>query len=568
MAHAESPSLISLGLATDISPEKSSFRWGLATSCLLHALIIVLAVSLRFQTPTEEPFRTIDVALISSPEARTSEPAQEKSSRPTSTPPQAQPTPLKAQPAPSKPEPTPLPMKEVLPPLPTQTAAERLSDFFGGAIRSIVVPDQPEMASPVMPTPLPDPTLPQNESPLVENLRLPSTAPQLSRPERLHPVQPLNIPEEKPTPPRQTARAQSAPPQPKQPEPTSPSHQSAKIERGVNQAPALPELSQATPFHKLEQQRSDEFSSAANMEESLKRSLPTVPSPLPTPPIQRKATSTPLKPKKSFVPEMSAPQLAQIQPSPPQEKVSQTVKPPAQPVKPPPRRVKPLSKRGQSLLPPIQPATPQVKQASPRVGVAPPQAKQVPPQMEQIPPREKMSKMMEQLLGEVQVPTFKPQQPTPVSQQPESSFSPPPKPIHPEIDQRIASLSIPTVASPKSIKHRLQLLEVKSTSKSGNSSSQTSPGKNRYLAMVEDKIDQQWVAPPLVASTPVVVLKFRIHRSGEISQIRIDESSGNGHYDSAAQRAVQAVNPLPPFPQEISDSYFDVRYRFIKKEND
>jgi TonB family protein len=82
--------------------------------------------------------------------------------------------------------------------------------------------------------------------------------------------------------------------------------------------------------------------------------------------------------------------------------------------------------------------------------------------------------------------------------------------------------------------------------------------------MVEDRIDRHWVAPPLLGSNPVVVLKFHISRSGEISHIQITESSGNAYYDSAAQRAVQAVNPLPSFPADISDSFFDVKYRFIK----
>jgi colicin import membrane protein len=82
--------------------------------------------------------------------------------------------------------------------------------------------------------------------------------------------------------------------------------------------------------------------------------------------------------------------------------------------------------------------------------------------------------------------------------------------------------------------------------------------------MVEDRIDSHWVAPPLLASNPVVVVKFHISRSGEISQIHITEGSGHAHYDFSAQRAVQTVNPLPPFPADISDSFFDVTYRFIK----
>jgi TonB family protein len=133
-----------------------------------------------------------------------------------------------------------------------------------------------------------------------------------------------------------------------------------------------------------------------------------------------------------------------------------------------------------------------------------------------------------------------------------------------ELDQQIAKLSIPDVAPVESIKQRLELLEMQATGTPGRSTSKPSPGKNRYLAMVEDAIDGQWVAPPLLASTPLVIMKFRISRSGEISRIHIAESSGHAHYDSAAQRAVQAVNPLPPFPSDISESFFDVQYRFIK----
>ena len=82
--------------------------------------------------------------------------------------------------------------------------------------------------------------------------------------------------------------------------------------------------------------------------------------------------------------------------------------------------------------------------------------------------------------------------------------------------------------------------------------------------MIQDLIQDQWKKTPLVADAPVVVLKFQIARSGEISQIRIAQSSGNGYYDAAAQRAVHAVNPLPPFPPDISDSFLEVRFQFIK----
>ena len=108
MGHAESPSLIPLGLAADVSQEGSSFRWGIIASCFLHILVVVMAVFLRFQSTTEEPFRTMDVALVSLPEMQTAAPSKEKASRPTPTPAKVQPaSPPKAQ-----------TREESLPPLP------------------------------------------------------------------------------------------------------------------------------------------------------------------------------------------------------------------------------------------------------------------------------------------------------------------------------------------------------------------------------------------------------------------------------------------------------------------
>ena len=184
MGHAESPSLIPLGLAADVSQEGSSFRWGLIGSCLLHILVVVMAVFLRFQSTTEEPLRSMEVALVSLPEMQTAAPSKEKVSPPTSTPAKVQPaSPPKAQ-----------IREESLPPLPTQSASERLSEFLGGAIGSIMVPNKQEIASQAPAPQLTDPHPPKDRSPLIENLRLPLTAPKLSRAERLFPTEPLTIP--------------------------------------------------------------------------------------------------------------------------------------------------------------------------------------------------------------------------------------------------------------------------------------------------------------------------------------------------------------------------------------
>ncbi len=399
MGHAESPSLIPLGLAADASQEGSSFRWGIVTSGLLHVLVVVMALFLRFHPTIEEPLRTMDVALVSLPEAQTAAPSNKKAS--TATPP-----PAKVQ---SASPPKAQKREESLLPLPTHSASERLSEFLGGAIGSIVVPNKQEMAQAPAPQ-MTDPNPPKDRSPLIENLRLPPTAPKLSRPERLNPTEPLTIPKTDSPAPRHTTQSTITPPEqvativPLQPE---------KVEQAVRPAPTLPDLSSVTPFKKTEEEkRPNDLVASNNLEESLKRTIPTFTTPAPVPKIQRKPKPLQQQREKSFVPEMSAPQLAQIRPSQPLEK-------------------------------PLQ--------------------------------REKMSEIMEKLRGEVKVPNLN--QSPPTLQVPVPPSPPSTNPVRSEFDERIARLSIPNVTSVESIKNRLQLLEVQSTSNSGNAASQPSPGK-------------------------------------------------------------------------------------------
>ena len=503
MEHAASPSLISLGLTTDTSSEGSSFRWGLASSCVLHALVIFLAMFIRFQSESEKPLRAIEVALISLPNLST------PTTRPTPSP-QPAPTPIKkAVEAPKKITPPPpstpaQPVEETLPPLPTETASERLSEALGGAINSILIPQKRETAPSTIPSQEREVHPAEDQSPLIDNLHLPSAPPTIARPRRLQPTEPLRTPSATIPPPTEAPRTEPAPVKAPAP-PTPPTLE--KIQPEIKPAPALPSLSEVTPFTKPEQNTiPTKTPETATIEESLRRNIPDIQ----TPP------TTPRVPKRSR--------------------------------KPSTRKSEPL------------PSTPKISApAMTNIPKSPPPPSSVPTQPKM---SETVKKLMEGLKSTTRTPVLEkiPQQST----RPSPTVTPViPRPPS-AIDQRIAKLSIPEVTPAESIKQRLQLLEVQATGNPGGSSSKASEGKNRYLAMVEDRIDSQWVAPPLVASTPVVVLSFHIARSGEISRIYIAESSGHAHYDAAAQRAVQAVNPLPVFPADISDSFFDVKYRFIK----
>ncbi len=507
---ASSPSLIALGLTAETSSEGPSFRWGLVSSFLLHALVLTLAMFIRFQSNDEKPFRTIDVALISLPAVSTptpkpsAPPAKNAKKTPAATPQKKVVTPPPPAPAPA---PKPAPVEDTLPPLPTQAASERLSESLGGAINSILVPQKREM-SPV-PNPTEEPVFQssKDQSPLLENLQLPSAAPTISRPKRLQPTEPIHSPS--PKPPMAVSPQKKSPSPAPVPPPTSAPLTQKSQPVTKKQAPSLPSLSEVTPFAKPKPLAvpSEPQQEAPSLEEAIKQKIPDIQNTQPKPAATKKIKPNPSPARsqnRASTPKISAPAMAKVP----------------------------------------KPLTPQTS----------------------VPAKPKMSdtvkKLMEGLKSTTRMPTPKKtprKQPTP----PVTATTPIPPPPS-VIDQKIAKLSIPDVKPVESIKQRLQLLEVQTSGSQGGSSAKPSPGKNRYLAMVEERIDRQWVAPPLLTSNPVVVLTFQISRSGEISRIRMTESSGHAHYDSSAQRAVQAVNPLPPFPSEISDSFFDVTYRFIK----
>lgn len=94
------------------------------------------------------------------------------------------------------------------------------------------------------------------------------------------------------------------------------------------------------------------------------------------------------------------------------------------------------------------------------------------------------------------------------------------------------------------------------------------PGSNAYLALVRQRISNSWSAPPLDLTNQVyvVIVQFRLHRDGKVTGVSIEQSSGNDYYDLAGKRAVLSANPLPVFPADISDSYFDAHFTFTVGE--
>ena len=94
------------------------------------------------------------------------------------------------------------------------------------------------------------------------------------------------------------------------------------------------------------------------------------------------------------------------------------------------------------------------------------------------------------------------------------------------------------------------------------------PGSNAYLAQVRRKISSMWAAPPVdvTAQAYRVVVKFRLHRDGSVSGVAVEQSSGNEYFDLAGKRAVVTANPLPIFPADLTESYFDAHFTFTVGE--
>jgi TonB family protein len=92
---------------------------------------------------------------------------------------------------------------------------------------------------------------------------------------------------------------------------------------------------------------------------------------------------------------------------------------------------------------------------------------------------------------------------------------------------------------------------------------------NPYLALVQRRISAQWTAPPVdMTGQPLqVIVKFRLDKSGRLSDVVVERTSGNEYYDLAARRAVLSANPLPSFPPDMSQLFLDAHFSFAVGES-
>ncbi|MBE0460788.1 MAG: TonB C-terminal domain-containing protein [Candidatus Aminicenantes bacterium] len=86
-----------------------------------------------------------------------------------------------------------------------------------------------------------------------------------------------------------------------------------------------------------------------------------------------------------------------------------------------------------------------------------------------------------------------------------------------------------------------------------------------YLQVIADKISSNWFKSQLSSQVTEglhTTVYFKIYSSGQISDIKIEESSGMRALDLSALRAIHSSVPFPPLPKEYEEEYLGIHLIF------
>ncbi len=134
------------------------------------------------------------------------------------------------------------------------------------------------------------------------------------------------------------------------------------------------------------------------------------------------------------------------------------------------------------------------------------------------------------------------------------------------LERQIAKLEIPDSNVPPGFQHTESGSEETLELRVAGSSSK----ENTYWGKVRALIAGRWIVyrVEFQRSQPLqVVLAFRVEGNGRVTEPTVERSSGNRYFDRAAKRAVVAAVPLPPFPPDMRNPYYDVQYTFTGPRN-
>jgi TonB family protein len=86
-----------------------------------------------------------------------------------------------------------------------------------------------------------------------------------------------------------------------------------------------------------------------------------------------------------------------------------------------------------------------------------------------------------------------------------------------------------------------------------------------YLNTITDRVSSNWfssLVDPGISGSFQTVVYFKIDKSGQITDVRIEQSSGVTPLDLSAVRAVKASAPFPALPREYEHAYLGIHLIF------
>jgi TonB family protein len=82
-----------------------------------------------------------------------------------------------------------------------------------------------------------------------------------------------------------------------------------------------------------------------------------------------------------------------------------------------------------------------------------------------------------------------------------------------------------------------------------------------YLQIIIDKVSGNWftsLVDPGISGNFQTTVHFKIQKNGQVSDLKIEESSGIRSLDMSALRAVQTSAPFPSLPRAYEDEYLGI----------
>ncbi len=120
--------------------------------------------------------------------------------------------------------------------------------------------------------------------------------------------------------------------------------------------------------------------------------------------------------------------------------------------------------------------------------------------------------------------------------------------------------------------------QVESREKAQTEKPSPSPGgggnlgeKNLYFSVIRNRIMQEWIIPENLIENIYdlkAIVNFTIYADGHISDVYLEESSGNKTFDESAIRAVKQAAPFPPLPPSLGKKSIELGIRFRPEEKE